>query len=86
MTNEEIQEIAQTAHAQASAGQQVLMALMMTLRGNVLTDEILNSAFDIAAEANVAGSYNLDNKPLAAHATRTLQAIENMRQTIIRKN
>lgn len=84
MTNEEILEIAQTAHAQASAAQGALLALIHTLRGNVLSDKILSDAFELAAETYVTGSYSAD-KAMAAHATRVLQAIEHMRRTTIGK-
>jgi hypothetical protein len=86
MTNEEILEIAQTAHAQASAAQGVLLALIRELRGNMISDEVLNRAFDLAAETYVRASYDVSNKLFAAHATRTLQAVDHMRQTLIRKD
>lgn len=84
MSNAEAIEIAQVAHAQASAAQGVLLALIHTLRGNMLSDEILNKAFELAAEAYVAGSYSKD-EGLAAHSTRVLQAVEDMRRTTIGK-
>ena len=83
MTNAEILDIARNAHAQASASQGVLLALLHTLRGNVLTDELLNKAFDLAADTYIGASYNVSDNDLAAHATRTLQAVEHMRQTLI---
>ncbi|WP_340159854.1 hypothetical protein [uncultured Hoeflea sp.] len=83
MTNEEMIDHIENANAQAAAAQDVLMALLHVLRGKVLSDEVLNSAFDLAAETYTVGSYSA-HKRLSAHSTRTLQAVEHMRQTLIR--
>ncbi|HCL66399.1 MAG TPA: hypothetical protein DIC56_16480 [Rhizobium sp.] len=85
MTTEEMIDHIENANAQASAAQGVLMALLFTLRGNMLSDEVLNRTFDIAAETYVTGSYS-KNERLSAQSTRTLQAVEHMRQTLIRKD
>jgi hypothetical protein len=75
--------IGEEAHAQANATQTMLMALLHLLRGKLLADELLSETFDLAAETHVVTSYE-ENKMLAAQATRTLQVIEDMRQSLFR--
>jgi hypothetical protein len=70
-----------------SVTQSLLLAFLRThIDSNQLNPDLIGRSFDLASETFTAASYDISNREFAQHATRCLDTIERVRESLLSHN